>query len=212
MHVISLGGSLIVPKDINIEFLKRFVKLIKSYDEKFIIVCGGGYTARAYAIPDIKDKNKDKVGIRATQLNAELVRSLFGDYAFKDITCDFKRIINFRKVLVAAGWKPGCTTDFDAVEFAHTYNCNSLINLTNVDYVYDKDPRKEGAKPLKELNWDKYLKVIGKAFHPGMHAPFDPVAASRARKYKISVAIMSSLKELKNFLDKKSFNGSVIKG
>ena len=49
--VISLGGSIIVPDKINVEFLKDFKKLINDFVEKgnkAIIVCGGGKTARLY--------------------------------------------------------------------------------------------------------------------------------------------------------------------
>ena len=48
--VISLGGSLIVPKHIDTLWINKFkekiTKLTKKY--KFVIVCGGGFVAREY--------------------------------------------------------------------------------------------------------------------------------------------------------------------
>ena len=50
--IISLGGSLIVPDRINTKFLKRFKKVIVKMVKKgqsFVIITGGGKTARKYA-------------------------------------------------------------------------------------------------------------------------------------------------------------------
>ena len=50
--IISLGGSLIVPKTgIDAAFLKRFRSFIAkrvAKGERFVLICGGGSTARAY--------------------------------------------------------------------------------------------------------------------------------------------------------------------
>ena len=49
--VISLGGSLICPKEIDADFINSFKELLESYSKKeilFIVVCGGGYIARSY--------------------------------------------------------------------------------------------------------------------------------------------------------------------
>ena len=51
LWVISLGGSLIVPDQIDVQFLKGFRNLILSQVKKgnrFIIICGGGRIARNY--------------------------------------------------------------------------------------------------------------------------------------------------------------------
>jgi uridylate kinase len=63
--VISLGGSLIVPNEINIKFLKLFKNIINEKvreNKKFIIIVGGGKTARNYqkaAKSLIKVSNED---------------------------------------------------------------------------------------------------------------------------------------------------------
>ncbi|MFH1889690.1 MAG: UMP kinase, partial [Nanoarchaeota archaeon] len=48
--VLSLGGSLIIPDNVDIGFLLKFKKIIlrntKKY--KFVVVCGGGSIARKY--------------------------------------------------------------------------------------------------------------------------------------------------------------------
>ncbi len=51
MIIISLGGSIIVPKDIDSDFIQNFKALILkqvTQGKKFIIITGGGDTARNY--------------------------------------------------------------------------------------------------------------------------------------------------------------------
>jgi len=49
--IMSLGGSVIVPDKIDINFLKNFKKTIEKFikkDYRFVIHCGGGKIARIY--------------------------------------------------------------------------------------------------------------------------------------------------------------------
>ncbi len=74
--VISLGGSIVFPKNINVRFLKNFQKLVNGevkQGRKFIIVVGGGCFARVFQdaaekLCKISDEEKDWIGIRATRL------------------------------------------------------------------------------------------------------------------------------------------------
>ena len=92
IFVLSLGGSIIAPDKVNSTFLAQFLGGMKKYleensESKLIFVCGGGAPARVYqqAYRDVmgdeaKDANvQDWIGIRATHLNGELVKSIFGD-------------------------------------------------------------------------------------------------------------------------------------
>jgi len=60
--VISLGGSLIIPDKVDVNFLSNFKKVIKNNlgKYKFIIVCGGGSIARKIYFCIRKQKNKCK--------------------------------------------------------------------------------------------------------------------------------------------------------
>ena len=70
----------------------------------------------------------------------------------KIITDPNKKVKTNKDIIVGAGWKPGWSTDYDAVLIAKNHNVKTIINLTNIDYVYDKNPSEfPDAKPLKEL-------------------------------------------------------------
>jgi uridylate kinase len=221
--VISLGGSLIVPSEIDVEFLKKFKQLIISHikNKKFIIICGGGKTARIYQsaaskIEKITNEDLDWLGIHATRLNGHLLRTIFREHAHSKMITNPEEDIEFNEpLLIAAGYKPGCSTDYDAILLAKKFGVKTLINLTNTDYVYTKDPKKfKDAKPWKNMTWKEYRKISGDKWDPGLNVPFDPVAAKEAEKIKAKVVLMNgkNIENLDNFLKGKNFKGTIIDG
>ena len=89
-YVLSLGGSLIVPDEIDYKFVKKFKSLIEKKvadGNKFIIVCGGGglnrkYNEAAKKIRKLTNDELDWIGIHATRYNAQLVKILFGKFSY----------------------------------------------------------------------------------------------------------------------------------
>ena len=161
-----------------------------------------------YEYPD----DKDWIGIHATRLNAHLLRTIFRDIANPVIIKNPTRKVRFDKVLIAAGWKPGFSTDYDAVILAKNYNAKTVINMTNIDYLYDKDPRKhKDAIKIEETDWHSLQNIVGDKWSPGLNAPFDPVATKKAASLKLRLVLLGkNLSNLKNFLDNKKFKGSVV--
>ncbi len=220
--VLSLGGSLIYPKEIDVAYLKKFRALILSYitkGKKFGIVCGGGYPARDYIkkaneVLSLHSVQNDMIGISVTLANAQLVHELFGDHAYADVLRSYDQEIKTQKpVIIGGGWKPGCSTDHDAVLLALQVGAKTVINLTNVDYVYDKDPRKfSDAIPIKKTTWKDFKVIVGGEWKAGMNLPFDPVAAALAEKEKLRVVVLNgnNLDNLEKYLSGKEFVGTVI--
>lgn len=223
--IISLGGSLIVPDEIDWKFVKNFKKVIEKYIRKkyrFIIITGGGRTARKYIeaagkISGITDDDKDWIGIHATRMNAHFIRTIFRKYAHPRINKNphgLEDFYNFKEpILVASGWRPGFSTDYDAVVMARYFDIKNIINFSNINYVFDKDPKKfKNAKPIKNISWKDFRQMVGSKWHPGLNAPFDPIASRLADKNQLEVVIMNgtNMKNLENYLDGKKFKGTVI--
>ena len=221
IFVISLGGSLIVPKDgIDIGFLKKFKKLIEGFTKKgcrFILVCGGGRTARDYQnaarkITKLTRDDLDWLGIHATRLNGHTVRTIFRNIAHPVMITDPTEKVRFReKVLIGAGWKPGWSTDYDAVLLAKLYGAKKVINLTNVDYLYDKNPSAyKDAKKIKEIDWKGFRKIVGNKWDPGANTPFDPIASREAQKLRLELVLANGkkLKNLEKIIKGERFVGS----
>ncbi len=221
--ILSLGGSLIAPKEgINTPFLKEFRKLVRKHvkdGKRFVLICGGGKTAREYQavakeLGELTRDALDWIGIHATRLNAHLVRTIFGKEAHGRVVTDPKGARGWKTpVLVAAGWKPGASTDWDAVLLARALGAKMLVNLSNVDYVYDKDPRThKDAVPICEMRWKALRKLVGNRWDPGAHVPFDPVASRNAEKLGLTVVIANgqNLKNLDDMISGRTFTGTVI--
>lgn len=224
--VLSLGGSLVVPSGgIDIQFLIEFNQFIRhqvsSKKRRFFIVVGGGATTRQYqkAAAEVKhgkivDQDLDWLGIHSTRLNAQLVRTIFQDIADPRVIKHYEIILKIDKpIAIAAGWKPGWSTDYCAITLCQDYGIRSAINLTNVDQVYDKDPKKyPDAKPWKDVNWKKYRDLVGDNWIPGMNLPFDPIASKLADEMGVTVKILNGkkLELLARALDDAPFTGTVI--
>ena len=221
--VISLGGSIIVPGKIQVEFLKKFKEFILRFLKKeylFIIVAGGGSTCRRYqsaasAITKVTDEDKDWLGIHATRLNAHLLRTIFKKDAYPVVLDNPQKPIDGKnyRLFIASGWRPGWSTDYDAILLAQRFKADKIINASNITYVHEKDiALHPTAKLIKEISWRDYRKLISAEWKPGLSAPFDPIAAKTAEDLKMTVIITkgTNLKNLENILKGKKFKGTII--
>jgi uridylate kinase len=223
--VISLGGSIVAPGAVDVSFLKDFRALtgeMLESDEKrrFILVVGGGGPARAWQnayreiCPSIKNEEADWIGVMATRLNAQLVKAVMGNWCTQELIVDPSQVGPFTgRVLVAAGWKPGFSSDYDAVLLAERFQADMVINLSNIEQVYTDDPKKNPeAQPIDSISWDDFRAMVGDEWVPGKNVPFDPVASRHAAKMGIKVicAAGRNLPNLRLILEGKPFLGTLI--
>ena len=146
------------------------------------------------------------VGCGVGKAKSELIRIVRCPDGTVDI--DFKG-----RILVAAGWKPGFSTDNDAVLLAEKLGAKTVVNLSNIEKVYTDDPRTNpDAKPLDTISWDDFRKMVGDEWTPGKNCPFDPIASKRAASNGISVICAGgkNIENIRNILDDKDFIGTKI--
>nr|QQK87202.1 uridylate kinase [Treponema denticola] len=227
--VLSVGGSIIAPDKPDFDFLDKFSKTIRNWllqdsSRKIIMVIGGGAPARDYQnayrkVCDLrkapaKNDEADWIGIMATRLNAQLVKAVFEDLCPNPVVYDPTTVDMFGgQILVAAGWKPGFSTDNDAVVLAERFSGNLVVNLSNIAKVYTDDPKKNPeARPIDSISWEDFIKIVGTEWVPGKNTPFDPIASQRAQKAGIKVicAAGKDIENLENILNGKDFKGTVI--
>lgn len=225
LTVLSVGGSIIAPDKVDTAFLKEFRKAIISYLEEdkenaLIFVCGGGAPARIWQNAfkdvrgDIESNIQDWIGVKATHLNAMLLRAIFSDYCNDDVVTNPTADIAFTgRILVAGGWKPGFSTDTDAVYLARKFGGKLIINLSNIEKVYTDDPRKNpDAKPIDSISWTDFRAMVGDEWIPGKNTPFDPIASKLAQEDGIKV-ICADGRNIENtiaILQGKEFVGTTI--
>ncbi len=225
--VFSVGGSLIVPNGgIDTGFLIKFNKFIRARlaekkNRQFFLIVGGGSTTRHYQNAAggvigsrLTHDDLDWLGIHATRLNAHLIRTIFRDIAHPYILKHYGVIRKVEEpVVVGSGWKPGWSTDYCSIMACQDYNVKTVVNLSNVNQIYDKDPNKfKDAKPINKISWKELKKLIGEKWIPGMHAPFDPIAAKKAQDLKVKVIVINgnNFENLEKCFACKKFTGTVI--
>jgi uridylate kinase len=221
--VLSLGGSLIIPEEVNLSYLKEFKKAILKNirKHKFVIVCGGGSVARKY-ISALREMGTDEKlqsfsGISATRMNARFMNYFFDLNPEEGITHTLdllKKYISKQDVVFcgALEYKPDQTSDSTAAQIASSLKC-SFINLTDVPGLHDKNPKEhKNAKLIPKISWADFNRIIEKIkFKPGQHFVLDQNAARIIMKNKIPTYIIGKdMKEFDNLLRGKKFKGTVI--
>ena len=225
VKVLSLGGSIIAPDGVDATFLRDFRSAILSYLEqdagrRLILVCGGGKVCRDYqrayrdTVPGGTHDAEDWIGIAATRVNAELVRQIFAPHCPDPVVLDPTAVNLFTgRILVGGGWKPGFSSDFDAVVLAERFSAGTVLNLSNIDHVYTADPRKDpAARPIDRIRWNELVALVGEEWKPGLNVPFDPVAAKRASAAGLT-CIVAAGRDVANtlaILTGKAYTGTTI--
>lgn len=230
--VLSVGGSIVVPEKPDTDFLCKFIAMIRNWlnedsQRRLILVVGGGGPARIYQnayreIVSASDgassdsSEADWIGIMATRLNAQLLKAALGDLCPQEVVYNPTTVDEFNgRILVAAGWKPGFSTDNDAVLLAERFNADTVVNLSNIEKVYTDDPRKNpDAKPIDSISWAEFRKMVGDDWTPGKNTPFDPIASKKAQNLNLTVicAAGKNIENIRSILDGKQFEGTEIKG
>jgi uridylate kinase len=223
--VLSLGGSVIVPDNFDVGFLRKFKKVIKeNYRKyKFVIVCGGGNIARRYiealraaGLPEIA---LSMAGISVTRLNARFMTYFFGKDANEGIPHDMKHVENLltKNDVVFCGalrYASNETSDGTAAKLAAYFKTN-FVNITNVSGLYTKNPLIfKDAKFIPKTSWKEFFYRVRKIkFKPGQHFVLDQHAARIIRDKRVKTYIIGKdLKNLNNLLNGKKFKGTLISG
>lgn len=223
--VCSVGGSIVVPDGVDVPFLRKLVTFFREYldadaERQLVLVIGGGSAARKGQAAarelrkNLSSAELDSIGIAATRLNAEIVRTAFDELCSTPIFTDPTDPAAFTgRVVVGGGWKPGFSTDNVAVQAAATIGADRLINLSNIRQIYTADPKLDStARPLEKISWDDLFGIVGEEWVPGANTPFDPVATRTAAKLGMTVIAADGrdLENLRNLLAGGPFTGTTI--
>lgn len=224
IEVISLGGSLIIPDEVNYRFLLNFKRLLSKFrDRKFVIVVGGGIVARKYIRGferlGFGIRERGLIGIKVNDLNAWLISKVFGrisSHKFPKSMGEIRSSLKNKKVIFLGvlRFEEGHTSDSTAAEIARYFKTR-FINITNVNGLYDRDPIKfRNAKLIRYISLRRFYKIANKLkYKPGQHFVLDQVSAQIILKHKIKTFIAGpNLRNLENLLRGRRFVGTTIQG
>ncbi len=220
--VIKIGGSLLFTKDkkINSKRISDFCEIIKNKPkfDALIIICGGGLIAREYinSIRSLKGNEAlcDIIGIEVSRLNSTLIITSFGELAYPQVPKSIEELsiaTLFKKIIIMGGLQPGQSTTSVALEVAEYTGAKELILLTNVDGIYDKDPKKhKDAKLFPNISYEELQEITLKSTDEkqaaaGEYRIFDAVSLQILKRSHINVLVMSG-SDIGNF--KEYWNGN----
>lgn len=221
--VISIGGSVLVPNEQDADYMKKLATLLKelSATHKLFVVTGGGRIARYYIsfgrALNADESYLDELGIEVTRLNARLLIKALGDQAYPKPAVSIdeaEEAGNTHKIVVMGGTTPGHTTDAVSALLAEKVGAVRLVNATDVDGVYDSDPKKnDNAKKFNEMSYEQ-LRGVSSEKHDkaGPTVIFDPKGADIINKAKIPLYVCygRDLEALKNAILGKEFDGTIV--
>jgi uridylate kinase len=223
-YIIKFGGSLLFQENLDVKenTLKKLATIILSAQNVEGVVCGGGKIARTYIHAGralgFTEERLDTLGILVSRINAQLLIYLLGNRAFPHpITSveEVKRVHTDKKILVAGGFVPKQSTTTVAMQIGEILS-SDLIILTDVDGIYDKDPKQHrDAKKFDQMNYEEleYLldKRQGQEQTAGKYQIFDLLSLQILRRSNISVRFIngSKLKYLEDLLTSDFQNSNI---
>lgn len=209
--VIKFGGSLLFTEDkkLDLKKIKEFYKIFENNPatNTIVIICGGGIIAREYitAVRSINKKNEalcDIFGIELSRINSKLIITSLKDLAYPQVPKSIEELsvaLLFKKIIVMGGLQPGQSTTSVAIEVAEYINADNLVILTDVEGIYDKDPKKNGdARLLQKLSYKEIQDLIlgssgDNQAAAGEYRIFDAVSLQILKRSKIEVFVMSGI-------------------
>ncbi len=213
--------------EIDIAYVKGFCSMVsrlKRGGAKLVVVVGGGKTAAKYANAArelvASEFFADRLAIDATRLNAKLVIAALGEDAFPKVIKDIDDTFHaFREGLVpvGAGLLEGMTTDAVAALLAERLGAGHLVNVSNVDAIYDSDPKKNpGAKRLAQMTHAQLLALAERddSRKARTNFVFDVVATKIAARSNIPLHFVSGrdLAEVERAIAGGKHAGTVVSG
>jgi uridylate kinase len=204
INVLKLSGSIFFSEGFReiVESITGVLDRMKKL--RLVVICGGGSTARRYIEAGSRlgvDKaSLDEIGIQISRLNARIFSLALGDLAFEQIPTSIPEVaelvtlssIRGKRVVSMGGLHPGQSTNAVAALVAEKVRATKFFNLTDVEGVYDKDPRKfRDAKLLRTVTVEQLEGILrNEAMLPGGYDLMDPVALRLIRRSRINTIIL----------------------
>lgn len=199
--VIKLSGK-VFSDDTGAE-IKKYAKMLAEISPKVqpVVVAGGGSVARHYIRIarrfGLDEASLDIMGIRVSRLNAGLMVAALDDKAYHAVPEDLEQVthaVATGKIVVTGGLHPGQSTNATAALIAEKVGAARFVNATDVDGIYDSDPRlNKSAKMFEDITVKKCLALLGSENSmAGGYDLMDIVALKVIERSKIPTRVIKS--------------------
>ena len=221
--VFSVGGSIVAPEGLDEEFIGKLAEFLRGMarDNDIAVVVGGGKPARERIAEARKQGANeaacDLVGIAVSRTNARAVAYAFGERATNEPPASIveaAEAFEGGKIPVMGGTEPGHSTDAVAAILAELLDADLLVNASNVDYVYDKDPKKNpNARALDKLTAKELVKLVSaESIAAGGYALVDLTAAKIIERSGIKAVFVDGrdIQNMRAAVEGKEFSGTTV--
>ena len=221
--VLSLGGSLVNPGTPDTQYVASLVRLLRGMKCRFGIVVGGGKLARQWAEAARRkggsEFDADEAAIKATKKNAQIVIDALGKNVNAKVCETFgeaRKQAARHRFVVMGGTIPGITTDSDAVLLAECLGAKRVLNLSNIDGIYNDNPvRNHNAKKFGRMAYAQLIDLAGKndMRTAGTHFVFDFLACKLIARSKIEAHFVhgKNLLDVRKAIEGRPHGGTVVK-
>jgi uridylate kinase len=216
--IVRVGGS-VVGSPLNASLIGKYVDLLKSLKQQgheVVSVVGGGSLAREFikvaADLGLEEAQKDWAAIHVSRLFAQLFVLGLGDVGCGKVPVSLdeaEECFSSGKIVVLGGLRPGMTTDSVAALVGERVNADLLVKGSNIDGIYNKDPRKYfSAKRLDLVKFEDLGKIFEADSHrAGINQVIDPEAVKILSRCRLRTIVVDGYKS-QNVLD--AVNGKKI--
>lgn len=200
----KLSGSIFNITNANaMESIRRYAKMLLEISNTFqpIVVTGGGKIARHYIniarSLGSDEANLDIIGIEVSRLNAKLLISALGEQAHSQVPKNLEEVAIAAasgQIVIAGGLHPGQSTNATSALIAETVKASKFLNATDVDGIYDSDPKKnKNAKLFERITIKECMEILGhESSMAGKYELIDIVALKVIERSRIPTWVLRS--------------------
>jgi len=222
--VVSVGGSVLLTGDHDAEYVRHLAALLRACGQEgaLAVTTGGGRTAREYIdlgrALGFTEVELDEVGIDVTRMHARVLAGAIGAPTPDRVPTSVREAVHElhrASPVILGGTEPGHTTDGVAALLAVRLRAARLVNATDVDGVYDRDPRTDPrARRRSTLSWPEFRRLVHDSTHgeAGQNFVFDRLGADLLARADIPLLIVQGrdLPNLEAAIRGRPFDGSRI--
>jgi uridylate kinase len=220
--VLSMGGSVLLTGTDDRQYLEDLAAMLRTVGRAIplVVTTGGGRTAREYIRLGrelgLTEVELDEIGIDVTRLHARLLAARVGPptpaHPPPTIALAVHELQRGSPVILG-GTEPGHTTDGVAALVAARLRAARFINATDVDGIYEDDPRTNPrARRISKSSWVDFrrrvqMSTTGEA---GQNFLFDRLGADVLWRAGIPLWVVNgrNLANLESAIRGQTFDGS----
>lgn len=203
--LIKISGKIINPDSPHI--VKAYADILTDlYRQgyRIIVVVGGGRYARSYIncakTIGLNNAQADILGIEIARANALLLAIALGDESYTPIPRNIDEVQkawSTNKIVVLGGLQPGQSTAGTAAIIAETLNIKTILYATDIEGIYDKDPKKyTNAKKMDRVTIEQLRNIISQRYEAGGYELLDQIALQIIERSCISIIVFNGTNPL----------------